>query len=92
MQIMTNRGKTFEADWTLLTETRNGAKQLVIQLPGDTDLHEVINELVGVDTIRESKGDGECPPHEGYTQFASLIYSTDRKAMRLTLERSDGNG
>lgn len=89
MQIMTSSGKTFEAGWALKTETRHGAKQLVIQMPGTNDPTEIMKELVGVDVIKGDMGDGEYKTYEGYTLFSSLIYSTDRKVLRLTLEKGD---
>lgn len=72
MQIVTNSGKTYEADWVLDTQTRHGIQQLTIQLPGNNDPSEIIRNLVG---------------YEGYTMFYSLIATPDRNGMRLTLEK-----
>lgn len=89
MQIVTNSGKTFEAAWVLDTTTRHGAQQLTIQLPGDTALDEIMANMVGAAQITSIKESGVRTVYEGYTTLASLIYSTDRKALRLTLERDD---
>ena len=89
MQIVTNSGKTFDADWTLDTVTRHGAHQLTIQLPGDTALKKIMGGLVGCAQITSIKESDVRTVYEGYTRLASLIYSTDRKALRLTLERDD---
>ena len=89
MQIETNSGKTFDADWVLDTVTRHGAHQLTIQLPGDTPLKKIMGSLVGCAQITSVKETGVRTAYEGYTKLASLIYSTDRKALRLTLERDD---
>ena len=89
MQIVTNNGITFDADWALDVETRHGAHQLTIQLPGDTDLEDIMSELVGCAQITRIKDSNVRTVYEGYTKLASLIYSTDRKALRLTLERDD---
>lgn len=89
MQIVTNNGVEFQADWILDTETRHGAHQLTIQLPGDTDIHDIMDWLVGAMKISAIKESGVRTVYEGYTMLASLIYSPDRKALRLTLERDD---
>ena len=89
MQIVTNNGITFDADWALDVETRHGVHQLTIQLPGDTDLEDIMSELVGCVQITRIKDSNVRTVYEGYTKLASLIYSTDRKALRLTLERDD---
>ena len=89
MQIETNSGKTFDADWVLDTVTRHRAHQLTVQLPGDTPLKKIMGSLVGCAQITSTKETGVRTVYEGYTQLASLIYSTDRKALRLTLERDD---
>ena len=89
MQIVTNNGITFDADWILDTETRHGAHQLTIQLPGDTDIGDILYNLVGAVQFSAIKDSNVRTVYEGYTKLASLIYSTDRKALRLTLERDD---
>ncbi len=89
MQIVTNNGIEFDADWVLDTETRHGAHQLTIQLPGDTDIGDIMYNLVGAVQFSAVKESGVRTVYEGYTLLASLIYSPDRKALRLTLERDD---
>ena len=89
MQIVTNNGLTYDAAWVLDTETRHGAHQLTIQLPGDTELEDILSDFVGAVQIISIKENGVRTVYEGYTLLASLIYSTDRKALRLTLERDD---
>lgn len=89
MQIVTTSGKTFEAAWVLDTTTRHGAQQLTIQLPGETDLGEILGELDGAEQIVVEKEKGVRTVYEGYTLFSSAIYTPDRSALRLTLERND---
>lgn len=89
MKIMTISGKTFDADWVLDTTTRHGAQQLTIQLPGGTDLGLVLGELDGAEQIIVEKEKGVRTIYEGYTLFSSVIYTPDRSALRLTLERND---
>lgn len=89
MQIVTSSGKTFEAAWVLDTTTRHGAQQLTIQLPGTTDLSEITGELVGAEQISSIKETGVHTIYEGYTLLSSLIYTPDRSALRLTLEKGD---
>lgn len=89
MQIVTNNGVEFQADWVLDTETRHGAHQLTIQMPGDISLHDIMEGLVGAVQIISAKDSGVRTVYEGYTMLASIVYSTDRKALRLTLERDD---
>lgn len=89
MRIVTNNGVEFQADWVLDTESRNGAHQLAIQLPGDTDIGDIMYNLVGAVQFSAIKDSGVRTVYEGYTLLASLIFSPDRKALRLTLERGD---
>lgn len=86
MQIVANSGKTFDAAWILDTETRDGTQQLTIQMPGNTDLHDMISDLVGADTVTCIKGNAKTV-YEGYTLLGSIIYSANRSIVRLTLER-----
>ena len=88
MQIVINSTLTLDADWVLDTVTRHGAQQLAIQLPGDTALKDAM-KMVGCAKLTSVKENGVRTVYEGYTRLASLIYSTDRKALRLTLERDD---
>lgn len=89
MQIITSSGKKFNADWVLDTTTRHGAQQLTIQLPGETDLGEILGELDGAEQIIVEKDKGVRTVYEGYSLFSSAIYTPDRKALRVTLERND---
>lgn len=89
MQIVTNSGKTFDAEWVLETETRNGIQQLTMHLTGKHDPAEVIGELVGQPMIVGIKENGNRNTFEKYTLFRSLIATNDGKALRLTLERDD---
>ncbi len=89
MTIMTNSGKKFDADWMLDTETRHGAHQLVIQLPGYTLLEDIMTDIVGTPTITSIKDNGVRTVYEGYSTLASLIYSADRKNLRVTLEKGE---
>ena len=89
MQIVTNNGVTFDADWALETETRNGINQLTIHLTGNPDPVEILNELVGQAQIGSIKENGNRNIYERYTLFRSLIATNDGKALRLTLERDD---
>lgn len=89
MQIVAKSGKMFEAAWLLDTTTRHGVHQLTIQLPGDTSLDDIMNHMVGAAQITSIKDSGVRTVYEGYTTFASLIYTTDRTALRLTLEKGD---
>lgn len=86
MKIVKSGGKTFNADWTLHTTTRHGAKQVIIQLPGTTDPGDIVESLVGSELIQEYKND-VCTPYEGYTLLSSIIYTPDRSAVRVTLEK-----
>lgn len=89
MKITTQSGKTFEAAWVLSTQTRMGVKQLAMQLAGDTPLDAIMGEIIGSEKITASEDEGAYTVYEGYTLLSSLIYSTDRAAVRLTLERDD---
>ena len=89
VKITTSSGKTFDADWTLKTRSHHGADLLVIQLPGETMPGEIVEGLVGESMIQELKVDGKCVPHEGYTLLYSIIYTHNRKAVRVTLEKGD---
>ena len=80
-------GMTFEADWVLETTTRHGTAQITIQMPGGTDIRGIITALVGAQEITGIRDAGVRTVYEAYTTLASLIYSTDRRALRLTLER-----
>lgn len=84
---ITAKNKTFDAEWTLLAQTRQGEKQLVMQLPGGTTVQEIANALVGAETIKEDKGNGAYSVYEGYTQLVSIIYTSDRSAVRITLAK-----
>lgn len=87
MKIETGRGRAFDAKWTLLTQTRHGEQQLVIQLPGNTTAQEIVHDLVGNDTIKEDKGAGAYAVYEGFAQLVSIIYTSDRSAVRVTLSK-----
>lgn len=89
MKITTSAGKTYNADWTLKTRSHHGADLLVIQLPGETTPGEIVEGLVGENMIQEFKADGKCVPHEGYTLLDSIIYTHNREAVRVTLEKGD---
>lgn len=89
MRIVTSKGKTLEADWTLHTTTRHGVKQLVIQLPGTTDPGEIVESLVGAETIQVFKEGDEGTPYNGYKLLSSIIYTHDRNKVRVTLEKGD---
>lgn len=92
MIITAKSGKTFEAEWVLETETRNGIQQLAIQFPGGTDPAEAIAELVGMSQIHGTNDKGNHTVYEGYSFFKSLIASDEKAALRLTLERGASNG
>ena len=87
MLITTKSGKIFDATWTLMTQTRYGEQQLVIQLPGATTVKEIANDLVGIETIKEDKGDGAYSVYDGFTQLVSIIYTSNRSAVRITLTK-----
>lgn len=89
MKIVTSSGKTLEADWTLHTTSRRGVKQLIVQLTGEINVCEIVDTLVGADMIQEFKADGVCTAYEGYTLLSSIIYTHDRSAVRVTLEKGD---
>lgn len=89
VQIVSSSGKTFNTDWVLEAETRNGTQQLIMNLTGELDPSEVITELEGQAQIIGIKGNGNRNTYERYTLFRSLIVSLDGKSMRLTLERND---
>lgn len=89
VQIVSSSGKTFNTDWVLEAETRNGTQQLIMNLTGELDPAEVITGLEGQAQIVGIKENGNRNTYERYTLFRSLIVSPDGKAMRLTLERND---
>jgi hypothetical protein len=89
MRIVTNNGVEFQADWVLDTESRHGKSQLAIQLPGDTNPIDILEDLVGQVQIIGIKENGNRNTYEGYTLFRSLIATPDGKALRLTLERGE---
>lgn len=81
------KGTTFEADWVLETTTRQGTAQITIQLSGGTDITSITQNLIGAQEITGIRDAGVRTVYEAYTALTSLIYSTDRRALRLTLER-----
>lgn len=89
MRITTESGKMFEAAWVLDTQTRQGVKQLAMQLRGDAALEEIVSDLVGSERIVASEDEGTYTAYEGYTLLATLMYSADRKALRVVLERGE---
>lgn len=82
---ITAKNKTFDATWTLLTHTRHGDQRLVVQLPGNTTIQEIADNLVGSEKIKETKNGGADTVHEGYTQLVSIIYAENRDAVCVTL-------
>ena len=87
MQIITTNGTTYDVDWILDTETRNGEQQLTIKMPGDINLEDIMANLVGAEQIISVKENGVRTVYEGYTQMDHIIYSQNRKKLRLTLEK-----
>lgn len=89
MKITTQSGTTFDADWVLATKTRQGVNQLTMQLAGDTPLGAITGDIIGSEKITASEDERAYTVYEGYTLLASLIYSADRAAVRVTIERDD---
>lgn len=89
MQIVTASGKTYDAAWILDTATRHGVQQLTMQLPGTTDPGDIVRDLVGLDVIKGTKENGDYNTYVGYRLLSSLIYTADRSAIRLTLEKGE---
>ena len=87
MKITTSAGKTYNAGWTLKTRSHHGADLLVIHLPGETTPGEIVEGLVGESMIQGLKDDGSNVPYEGYTLLNSIIYTHNREAVRVTLEK-----
>jgi len=88
MKIMTSSGKTYEADWILPTQSRNGARLLAIQLPGAVDPVQAVADLTGAESIKGIVDDA-VTTYAGYTMLHSLYFSNDRSAVRLMLEKGD---